>query len=64
MRFFSLLLIIACGARAQEAWPMGRHALAMECPGGELPFGLILDAAGGACAAGSRTALSVSRSRA
>ena len=47
MRFFSLLLIIACGARAQEAWPMGRHALAIECPGGELPFGLILDAAGG-----------------
>lgn len=47
MKIAAVLLLASVLVPAQDIWPVGRHALALESPGGQLPFGLLLDGVDG-----------------
>ena len=47
MRLALVLLAAGTGILAQDVWPVGRHALVLECPGGPLPFGFVLESEDG-----------------
>ncbi|MAG54817.1 MAG: hypothetical protein CMJ83_00845 [Planctomycetes bacterium] len=40
---FVMILIVSVTIPAQDVWPVGRHRVVLDTPGGPLPFGLLLD---------------------
>jgi len=46
-RALFLTCLITVALPSQDIWPIGRHRLVLDCPGGPLPFGVLIDASGG-----------------